>query len=92
MTKPQWEIELNPSQFLVFDKQSGSRFIDNEKLMSFIRSQIEKSYQQGVEDMRRKCVEELKEYHTENPQDDVDRFGNGIINNVTKTITRYKPN
>lgn len=57
MTKPQWEIEWRNLFWLHRIPKYTKRAKDIEL---FIRSQIEKSYQQGVEDMRRKCVEEIE--------------------------------
>jgi len=51
--KPQWED--------IFFREYAEKFNDNqewlyEEIKDFIRSQITSAYNQGVEDMRRKCV------------------------------------
>lgn len=54
--KPQWEIDFCKV------RDDMSMYDDNNRIVDFIRSQKETSYQQGIEDMRRKCVEALEEW------------------------------
>lgn len=54
-----WEVEFEDkkSGFLVYDKQSGSRWLDDEKIKDFITHQR----QQAQAELREELVQQLKD-------------------------------
>ena len=82
--KTQLKIELMARQLFLKRDEDGSLTLDDELMVDFIQSKIETSYQQGVEDMRRKCVEEVEKLHGEYPMeyDDAVKDATNLINNV----------
>jgi hypothetical protein len=56
-----WEsrFEEEKNNFLVYNSQSGSRFLDEDKIKSFIKTEIRKAEEMGYRKHREKMLKEM---------------------------------
>lgn len=93
MTKPQWEIDVGEIYCSIHPHGDTELEQQRDKtvlvlIKAFIRAEKEKSYQQGVEDMRRKCVEAVENGANNQPlkmQDATESASVGYVHGIYET-------